>query len=250
MDGRQNIARCCRAFGARIIMPAETAKLTPPSITSVVFDLDGTLVHSSPDIAFHLNAAFASCLDLEGPFSDQIVENMIGGGLKDIIANGFNELSLTPDEALFDRVLQQYRQMYLDQPVVRTTLYDGVEDSLKKLQQNGIKIGLCTNKTEATARLVLDHFNLMPFFEVVIGGDTTPTRKPDPQSLKTAISALGGDIATSLMVGDSKADFGAARNAGCAVMLVDWGYSAVNVHDLGADLYISSYQDFNHALGL
>ena len=87
-------------------MPAETAKLTPQSITSVVFDLDGTLVHSSPDIAFHLNAAFASCLDLEGPFSDQIVENMIGGGLKDIIANGFNELSLTPDEALFDRVLQ------------------------------------------------------------------------------------------------------------------------------------------------
>ena len=250
MDGRQNIARCCRTFGARIIMPAETAMFTSQSITAVVFDLDGTLVHSSPDIAFHLNAAFASCLDLEGPFSDQIVENMIGGGLKDIIANGFKELSLTPDEALFDRVLQQYRQMYLDQPVIRTTLYDGVEDSLKKLQQNGIKIGLCTNKTEATARLVLDHFNLMPFFGAIIGGDTTPTRKPDPQSLKTAISALGAISATSLMVGDSKADFGAARNADCPVMLVDWGYSAVNVYDLGADLYISSYQDFNHALGL
>ena len=97
---------------------------------------------------------------------------------------------------------------------------------------------------------MLDHFNLMPFFGAIIGGDTTPTRKPDPQSLKTAISALGADSATSLMVGDSKADFGAARNADCPVLLVDWGYSAVNVYDLGADLYISSYQDFNHALGL
>lgn len=231
-------------------MPAETDMFSPQSITAVVFDLDGTLVHSSPDIAFHLNAAFASCLELEGPFSDQIVEHMIGGGLKDIIANGFRELALTPDDALFDRVLQRYRQMYLDQPVVKTTLYDGVEDSLKKLQQNGIKIGLCTNKTEATARLVLEHFNLMPFFEAVIGGDTTSTRKPDPQSLNMAISTLGANTATSLMVGDSKADFGAARNAGCPVMLVDWGYSAVDVRDLGADLYISSYQDFNHALGL
>ena len=218
-------------------------------IAAVVFDLDGTLTHSSPDIAFHLNAAFASCLNIDGPFSNETVEQMIGGGLKDIIANGFQELSLTPYEALFDEVLQQYRQNYLSRPVVNTVLYDGVENSLQQLQDRGFKIGLCTNKTEAAARLVLEHFNLMPFFDVVIGGDTTATRKPEPESLNAVMAALGTEASQSLMVGDSKADFGAARNAGCPIMLVDWGYSAVDVHGLGAEVYISSYRDFDKALG-
>ena len=220
------------------------------SVDAVVFDLDGTLVHSSPDIAFHLNAAFATCLNIEGPFSTAVVENMIGGGLKDMIASGFQELSLTPDEALFDRVLQRYRQNYLDQPVVETRLYDGVESVLHHLTALGINIGLCTNKTEATARLVLSHFNLTDFFGAIVGGDTAATRKPEPASLEATMSALGSTPQTTVMVGDSKADFGAARNAGAAIMLVDWGYSAINVHDLGADMLITSYDDFAATLGL
>ena len=224
----------------------------------MVFDLDGTLVHSSPDIAFHLNAAFATCLNIDGPFGSDVVENMIGGGLKDMIARGFEELSQTPDPMLFDQVLQRYRQNYLDQPVIKTTLYDGVVTMLESLQNKGIKIGLCTNKTEAAARLVLDHFNLTSFFGAIIGGDTTATRKPDPESLLEAITQLGGNQLggnqlqgnpkATLMVGDSKADYGAARNAKTAIMLVDWGYSAIDVRDLGADTVISSYDEFHDAL--
>jgi len=218
------------------------------SLEAAVFDLDGTLVHSSPDIAYHLNNAFASCLEIEGPFSGHDVEMMIGGGLKDLIAMGFETLGRDADDALFEKVLTTYRQNYLDSPVVKTTLYDGMLTTLTDLQDQGIAIGLCTNKTEATARKVLEHFNMTRFFGAIVGGDTTTTRKPQPESLLEAIAQIKANPEKAVMVGDSKADFGAARNANVPIILVDWGYSSVDIKTLGADAVISHYDEFNAAL--
>ena len=215
---------------------------------AVVFDLDGTLVHSSPDIAHHLNAAFASCLDIDGPFQGHDVEMMIGGGLKAIIEKGFNALSIDPHEDLFDQVLMRYRDGYLQNPVINTHVYDGVIEMLNALQADQIKIGLCTNKPENAARKVLNHFNLTAYFDAIIGGDTTATRKPEPESLEAAMEIMGVSPEKTVMVGDSKADYGAARKANCQVILVDWGYSAVDIHSLGGDAVISDYHHFNQTL--
>ena len=218
------------------------------SLEAVVFDLDGTLVHSSPDIAHHMNVAFSSCLKIEGPFSENNVEMLIGGGLKDVISRGFEKIGHPADDALFNEVLTTYRQIYLDAPVIKTTLYEGVLKTLSDLQNRGIAIGLCTNKTEATARKVLDHFDLTSFFGAIVGGDTMPTRKPEPESLLHAIDYLKAMPHQAVMVGDSKADFGAARNAKTPIILVDWGYSAVDITTLGADALISHYDHLNPAL--
>ncbi|XDZ64825.1 HAD-IA family hydrolase [Alphaproteobacteria bacterium LSUCC0684] len=210
----------------------------------VVFDLDGTLVHSAPDIAWHLNAAIAAHCESVPSLSEDDVEMLIGGGLMDLIIRGFAALDLAPDDATLDATITSYRKMYLASPVVKTTLYPGVEDMLSALKNAGYGIALCTNKSEDTAHAVLRHFDLLPMFDAVVGGDTTPTRKPDPASLLAAVERAGGVPGRAVMVGDSKADAGAAHAAGTSLILVDWGYSAVNVHDLGGDAVISSYDGF------
>jgi len=211
---------------------------------AIVFDLDGTLVHSSPDIAFHLNTVLAAHNRDRPALADEDVELLIGGGLVDLIIRGFEAIGITPDDALFEATLHAYRQAYLARPVVKTVLYPGVRELLSLLRVEGYRIALCTNKGEDTARAVLRHFDLLPMFDAVVGGDTTPKRKPDPASLLAAVERAGVAPAAAIMVGDSKADAGAAHAAGTKLMLVDWGYSAVDVRDLAADIVLSSYDGF------
>lgn len=210
----------------------------------VVFDLDGTLVHSAPDIAHHLNAAIGAHGKGMPALSEDDVRMLIGGGLMDLIVRGFSALGLEPDDSTLTATIKAYRKAYLASPVVKTTLYPSVLDMLSDLKDNGYGIALCTNKSEDTAHAVLNHFDLLPMFDAVVGGDTTPQRKPEPDPLLAAISRAGGNPASSIMVGDSKADAGAAHAGGTGLILVDWGYSAVDVRDLGADAVLSSYEGF------
>ena len=211
---------------------------------AVIFDLDGTLVHSSPDIAYHLNYALDQVFGTAGTLSDHDVEMLIGGGMLDLIGKGIDALGVTPNEEEAEAVLKIYRQAYLYEPVVKTALYDGVLTMLDAMESRGMALGLCTNKSEATAYRVLDHFNLTARFAAIIGGDTTPARKPDPAPLQEACLRIGVSAEQALMVGDSKADFGAAHKAGVKIALVDWGYSSVDIHSLGGDIVLSDYDGF------
>ena len=211
---------------------------------AVIFDLDGTLVHSSPDIAYHLNHALAEIFGTVGTLSDHDVEMLIGGGMLDLIGKGIDALGVTPNEEEAEAVLKLYRESYLAEPVVKTTLYDGVVAMLDEIAAADMALGLCTNKSEATAYRVLDHFGLTSRFGAIIGGDTTVARKPDPAPLVEACARLGVHHDLAVMVGDSKADFGAARGAGVKIVLVDWGYSSVDIHSLGGDIVISDYDGF------
>lgn len=214
----------------------------------VIFDLDGTLVHSSPDIALHLNAALGRLRPGGEALSVADVENLIGGGMQELVMNGLNAIGIEASTALIDETIRHFRDAYEAEPVVETTLYDGVVELLTILREDGFRIGLCTNKRELTANLVLQHFKLDHLFDAVVGGDTTPERKPDPTSLIEAAGRLGLKPASTVMVGDSRADFGAARAAGVPVILVDWGYSSVDIHSLGGDAVIASYAEFDAAL--
>lgn len=215
---------------------------------AVIFDLDGTIVHSSPDIAHHLNAALAKHIPNVKALAVEDVEMLIGDGMLTLISKGFEAVDAAVDDAILADVLATYRQAYLDQPVVHAYLYEGMIDVFDDLAAKGIPFGLCTNKTESSGRGVLDHFGLTERFGAIIGGDTTPERKPKPEPLLEALRQLNTAPENAVMIGDSKADFGAARNAGTKAILVDWGYSSVDVHSLGADAVISSYQGFSDVL--
>ena len=212
---------------------------------AVIFDLDGTLVHSSPDIAYHLNAALGKIYGDIGTMSDHDVEMLIGGGMLDLIDKGVEALNITPTPEEAADVLRIYREGYLAEPVVHTTLYEGVEAMLDALSNRGYALGLCTNKSEATAYRVLDHYGMTGRFGAIIGGDTAAARKPDAAPLIEACKRLGIAHDRAVMVGDSKADFGAARNADVKIALVDWGYSSVDIRSLGGDVVISSYDGFD-----
>lgn len=214
---------------------------------AVVFDLDGTLVHSSPDIAHHLNAALNSHLGGEG-LATKDVEMLIGGGLMELISKGFAALGAEPDPKLFTAVLEKYRASYLDAPVLSSYLYDGVADLLDDLHKAGVKIGLCTNKTETAGRAVLAHFGITDYFGAIIGGDTMAERKPHAMPLLEVLRQLQVDPDRAVMVGDSKADVGAAANADVASIAVDWGYTNIPPANLGANALISNYGEFRSAV--
>jgi phosphoglycolate phosphatase len=217
-------------------------------VDAIIYDLDGTLVHSSPDIAHHLNGALSAHLDIVSALKVEDIEMMIGGGLLDLIHKAFELSNIVPDQNMFDQVLAHYRAAYLEAPVVHTTLYPGVEAMLTRYQQAGVAIGLCTNKTESAGRAVLGALNLTPLFGAIIGGDSTKERKPEAEPLLKTLELLDVDSARAIMVGDSRADYGAARNAGTKIILVDWGYSAEDVHEMGGDAVISSYSEFDAAV--
>ena len=214
---------------------------------AAVFDLDGTLVHSSPDIAHHLNAALKTHLGGEG-LATKDVEMLIGGGLMELISKGFAALGAEPEPALLTAVLETYRAAYLAEPVVSTKPYDGVLGLLDDLRNAGVKIGLCTNKTESAGRAVLAHFGMTDYFGAIIGGDTMAERKPHAMPLLEVLRQLHIAPHRAVMVGDSKADVGAAANAGVASIAVDWGYTNIPPTELGANAVISSYEGFHQAV--
>ena len=215
-------------------------------MNGIIFDLDGTLVDSSSDITLHLNATLKRIAPEARSLKKQEVEYLIGGGMKDIIIKGIKEIGLSPDETLPDadtieRGLAFYRDTYHAQPVATSTLYEGVAEMLAALKQQGFRLGICTNKREDTACDVLRHFNLLHYFDIIVGGDTTEERKPSAKPMLAAVEGLNLAPCDCIMVGDSKADFGSARAAEVAIILVNWGYSAIDVNSLGADAVISSY---------
>ena len=140
--------------------------------------------------------------------------------------------------------VSHFRDVYEEEPVIHTALYDGVRDLLAALGDAGYALGICTNKREVTARLVLDHFGLDGCFGAIIGGDTTANRKPEPDPLLEATRQLELMPQATVMVGDSAADFGAARAASTGIIMVDWGYSDHDARSFGADAVISSYAEF------
>jgi phosphoglycolate phosphatase len=211
---------------------------------AVIFDLDGTLVHSSPDMAHHLSVALAEVFGGSSTLDIGDIELLAAGGLLDVIGTGIAAMGLTPTPEEVNTVLERYRASYHAEPVINSALYDGVIATLDDLRDRGIGIGLCTNKPEATARGVLDHFGIKGRFGAIIGCDTAATRKPDAGPLLEACRQLGAGTADAVMVGDGKTDLRTARNAGVKIVLVDWGYTSADVATLGADLLISSYADF------
>ena len=212
--------------------------------STVLFDLDGTLVDSAPD----LSAAIDQMLRALGRPSvgEERVREWVGNGAAVLVRRalaGTFEYKDDPntDELTFRQALDLFFTAYEDLNGQRSQVYDGVEIWLKALRFSGCRLGVVTNKPHAFTGPLLRKMGLDHWFDVSVSGDSLPQKKPDPAPLLHAMGKLGGTPRTTLMVGDSINDIQAARNAGMPVVAVRYGYTyGTPVDDLGADIVVDS----------
>ncbi len=183
---------------------------------SLLFDLDGTLIDSAPDI----HATAVRVLEGEGlaPLSFAETRSFVGKGVPHLVDRLIEASGLDPDPERAARMVARFMREY-ETAFDLTRPYPGVETVLRDLAAAGHPMAVVTNKPLSPTRAVLRHFGWEPLFRVVLGGDSLPTRKPDPAMLHTAAASLGGKRA--VMVGDSEEADGAARELGCGFVLVD-----------------------------
>lgn len=193
---------------------------------AIVFDLDGTLVDSAPDIAAAANRVLADMDHAALPVP--LLTSFIGHGIPNLVRRVIDTLALDP--AIHPEMNKRMLAQYGARPAELTRPYPGVVAALQALRRDGYRLGICTNKYRALSVQVLDALDLSEFFEVVIGGDTLPQKKPDPAPLHAAFAAL--DAAPLLYVGDSEVDAETARAAGLRFGLYSGGYRSTPVEDL------------------
>lgn len=208
---------------------------------SIIFDLDGTLVDTAPDLAGAMNAVLARAGRPAIPTAD--VRHMVGRGAKVLIETGFARTgSPLPAEALDDHF--DFFLTYYDANIaLESRPFAGVHETLSRLLEDGAKLAVCTNKPHALTVKLLDQLALAHYFAAVRGADAQPYRKPDPRHLLDCVTDLGGDPKRAVMVGDSDVDAGAAKAAKVPVVLVDYGYTAIPVQEIGGDVVISDFAE-------
>jgi phosphoglycolate phosphatase len=213
---------------------------------AVVFDLDGTLVDTAPDLAAHLNEMLA---ELGRPGLDLgEIRPMIGDGARALLQRGLDVSGGLPRGADLDALFLEFVTRYTARPVRYGAVYDGVLDVLDSLRSVGARLGVCTNKAQAPSDAVLAELGLAPYFPVVIGGDTLTVRKPDPGHLRAVLERLGSVPERSVMIGDSETDLLTARAMGMPCVLVSFGYTRTPAADLGADRLIDRFDELHGAL--
>jgi len=207
----------------------------------VAFDLDGTLVDTAPDLIGTLNVLLAE--ERLQPLPLQEARPFIGRGARWLIERGFSAAGAPlPAErvpALFDRFIARYLAHIADESLP----FPGVEAALDGLKDAGARLCVCTNKRTDLSIALLDAVGLSSRFDAVIGADAAPAIKPDPRHLTTAVEALGGEVARTVMVGDAATDAGAARAAGARLILVSFGYTEIPAAELGPDVLIDHFDE-------
>lgn len=212
----------------------------------VLIDLDGTLVDSVPDLAYCVDEMMKA-LGRE-PWGLEKVRGWIGNGVDRLVMRALtNTLWDDPEAAEFDRARPIFMRLYADNTSGRSRLYDGVMEGIGYLKDNGFRLGCVTNKAEAFTVPLLKDMGILDSFDIVVSGDTTPRKKPDPMPLLHAASQLGVSAADCLMVGDSMHDVEAARNAGFRVVCVPYGYNhGRDIRDANPDAVIDSLAELQN----
>ncbi len=188
------------------------------STRTIVFDLDGTLVDSVPDIAAAVNRMLAA-REL-APLAEPEVAAMVGDGLQPLIDRVFAARASTPDAAAAGEYLADYEANVL----VETRLFPGMTGALDRLSAEGWRLAVCTNKPERAARLLLDALGIADRFAAIGGGDSFPKHKPDPAHFLGTVALAGGDPARAVMVGDHRNDVLTATGGGAQAIFAGWGY--------------------------
>lgn len=212
---------------------------------TIVFDLDGTLVDTGPD----LTAALNHVLGLFGrpAVPEHSVKEMVGHGARKLLERGLAATGeMTPQ--LIDAGFQPFLDYYAANICVRSAPYPGVERAMDALAAAGRRLAVCTNKPQGLTEQLLTALGWSARFAAVVGADAVPERKPHPDHLLTTIARAGGDRATTAYVGDSITDVLTAKAAQVPVIAVSFGFPDRPVESLGADLVIDHYDELIPAL--
>lgn len=216
------------------------------SQATIVFDLDGTLVDSAPDLLEGLNVAMA--MEDLTPVTLEEIRQLVGGGVAVMLKRGLDARGCTVSDERFKELSAAFIAHYELHIADRSTLYPGVVEVLDGYRAAGRRLAVCTNKLERLARMVIENFGLTGHFDAICGGDTFVGRKPDPVHLKGTIARAGGDPAHAVLVGDSVTDFDAARNAGIPCVLMEYGYTDIPAAELGAEAVLADFADVPAAI--
>jgi phosphoglycolate phosphatase len=209
------------------------------SAPTIVFDLDGTLVDTAPDLIETLNVIFARHDVPAVAFDD--ARAMIGAGVKPLLTRGLASHGMHLPPAEIDALFAEYLALYAAHIADRSRPFPGLEAALDALTADGCILAVCTNKLEWLSVRLLDALGLSQRFAAICGQDTFPMRKPDPEMLRLTIAKAGGRADRAVMVGDSMTDVLTAKNAAVPVVAVDFGYTETPPAQMGADRLISHF---------
>lgn len=211
----------------------------PPLPGAVVFDLDGTLIDTAPDLHAATNHGLAQ-IGRDG-ISLKQCRGMIGEGLRRLIELGLEATGGPIAEDALDRLVAAAFAHYAGHLTDSSKTYDGVIQVLESLAAADVPMAVCTNKPAGFSRRILADLDLARYFQAIVGGDSFLVRKPDPAHLLGALEPLGVKAGDAIMVGDSTTDVAAARNAGVPVIVVSYGYTQTPAAELGADAVVDNF---------
>ncbi len=207
---------------------------------AVLFDLDGTLLHTVPELAHAANCMLAELG--RPPLPEALIGSFVGRGIRRTVSSslaGVRDGEVDPE--LLARGLPIFERVYSEHPGSRTEFFPGVMEGLERLHAAGMPMGVVTNKAGRFTLQLLDIMGLARFFGAVVSGDTLAVQKPRPEPLWHACAQLGAPVAETLFIGDSKHDVAAGRAAGCAVWCVPYGYNEGELaHSLACDRMVAS----------
>ncbi|MET0675631.1 MAG: HAD-IA family hydrolase [Bradyrhizobium sp.] len=213
---------------------------------TIVFDLDGTLVDTAPDLIGALNHVLAR----EGlsPLPLASARNMIGAGARKLLERGLEAEGRFVSVDEMNRLTADFIAYYAENIAVESRPFAGLELALDELAARGCRFAVCTNKLEWLSKRLLDALGLSPRFAAICGADTFGVAKPDPAILRQTILQAGGELATSVMVGDAGTDVGAARRAGVPVIGCTFGYTDIPIAELHPDGLIDHMKELPAAI--
>ena len=208
---------------------------------TIVFDLDGTLVDTAPDLVRALNETLA----LEGlpRVKLETVRTMVGQGARVLIERAAARHGVSYQSERLDELTETFVDFYRADIARDSKLFPGVEDALGSLAELGAKLAVCTNKRTELSQTLLQALSMTDWFAAIVGADAVAERKPHPDHYRAAVTRAGGTLRRSVMIGDTVADVAAARGAGAPVAVVAFGYCDEGAEKLGADVILRSFSE-------
>ena len=211
------------------------------SLKAIIFDLDGTLVDTAPDLMAATNYAL-SVAGRPG-ISEAQLRSFVGHGAMDLIKRGLGATGGLPDDAEIKQLHGVLLDYYGKNIAVHSKVFPGVVTLLDEAKANGLKMGVCTNKVEGLSNHLLKEIGLAPYFDAVVGGDTLPVMKPNVAPYNEVARRLGVDSKHSVMFGDSETDIRTAQNVGVPVIAVSFGYTHEHVSTFAPTHVIDHYDE-------